>query len=135
MENTGLIQYWLTVKRLTQMIALLTLLLTCATPVMACMIPDAQMSAQERACCRMMNSQCGQTGMSGMPDCCGKGPANLQAAALRPSASFYNVRTVFLTSSVLDALLTPGFTSLGWITLPDRSPPLRSKPTNSPLRI
>jgi hypothetical protein len=39
---------------------------------MACMVPNAQMSTQERACCRVMKSQCGQMEMPASHGCCNK---------------------------------------------------------------
>ena len=32
-------------------------------PALTCMVPDAEMNAQERACCRVMQRQCGQKEM------------------------------------------------------------------------
>jgi hypothetical protein len=45
---------------LRQIGVLVLLLVSCLAPAMACMIPNAEMSAQERVCCRMMKNQCGQ---------------------------------------------------------------------------
>jgi len=38
---------------------LVLLLVSCLAPAMACMVPNAEMSTQERTCCRMMKNQCG----------------------------------------------------------------------------
>src|ERR1700730_5250469 len=50
---------------------LLTVLLL-GGPIMACAIPDAQLTADEKQCCKDMGGDCGQ-GASGMPmshSCC-----------------------------------------------------------------
>src|SRR2546430_2077671 len=41
------------VKALRQFGVLVLLLVSCLAPAMACMVPNAAMSTQERACCRM----------------------------------------------------------------------------------
>jgi hypothetical protein len=54
------------VMRLFRQFGVLVLLLvSCVAPAMACMVPNAEMSLQERACCRMMKNQCGQMAMPG----------------------------------------------------------------------
>jgi hypothetical protein len=41
-------------------------------PAMACLAPDAQLTEQEKACCREMANQCGDTEMSSDHSCCQK---------------------------------------------------------------
>jgi|SRR5579872_1100537 len=41
-----------------------------AVPVMACLLPNAALSPQEKACCREMAGQCGDMGMSSSHSCC-----------------------------------------------------------------
>ena len=75
---------------LRQFGALLLLLVSCVAPAMACMAPAAQMTVEERACCRMMKSQCGQTEMPASHDCCKKTPGTLADNAFRTdTASFH----------------------------------------------
>ncbi len=50
-----------------QLGVLVLLLVSCLAPAMACMAPEAQMSAQEHTCCRMMKNQCGQMEMKASP--------------------------------------------------------------------
>src|SRR5258708_4551466 len=85
---------------LRQFGVLVLLLVTCLAPAMACMVPSAQMSTQERACCRMMKNQCGQMEMPASHGCCKKTPPSVhdnaldtKTVALHPVA----VTTIWLT--------------------------------------
>ena len=111
------------VKFLRQFGAILLLLVACVAPAMACMAPDAQMTAEERACCRMMKSQCGQMEMPASHGCCKKATGNIQGSALMPD-------TVSLHPAVFVALWVPSFelyapqgASNGWAQHPEHAPP------------
>src|SRR5216683_2958825 len=67
---------------LRQLGVLVLLLVSCLAPAMACMVPNAQMSTQERACCRMMKNQCGQMEMPASHGCCQKAPPSVHDNAL-----------------------------------------------------
>ena len=41
-------------------------------PAMACLIPDAEMTAAERECCKQMAQQCGSMDMPSSHSCCQK---------------------------------------------------------------
>lgn len=41
-----------------------------ALPVMACAVPNAEMTPAERACCKKMAGQCGDMGMAKSHPCC-----------------------------------------------------------------
>ena len=41
-----------------------------ALPVMACVVPNAAMTAAERECCKKMAGQCGDMGMAKSHPCC-----------------------------------------------------------------
>jgi hypothetical protein len=69
-----------------QLGALVLLLASCLAPAMACMVPDAQMSTEERACCRAMKNQCGQMEMLASHGCCQKTPASVHDNALDTKA-------------------------------------------------
>ena len=45
-------------------------LLLLATPIMACLVPAAAMTASERDCCKRMAHQCGNRGMPQSHSCC-----------------------------------------------------------------
>src|SRR5579885_3207202 len=41
-----------------------------AIPVMACVLPNAALTPEEKACCRQMAGQCGNMGLSSSHSCC-----------------------------------------------------------------
>jgi hypothetical protein len=115
--------------------ALVLLLVTCLAPAMACMVPDAQMSTGERACCRMMKNQCGQMEMPASHGCCQKAPSSIhdnaldtKVIALHPVA----MTAIWLTAS---ALLNPTSVVAGSMEHPDNSPPKSPPSAISILRI
>ena len=120
---------------LRQFGVLALLLVTCLAPAMACMVPDAQMSAQERACCRTMSSQCGQTEMPASHGCCQKTPASLHNNALdTKTVTFHPVTAAFVYLAVFDSLTqTP--IAAEWVERPDYSPPQSPPSSVSILRI
>ena len=116
-------------------VLVLLLLLTSLTPAMACMVPAAQMSAQERACCRTMSNQCGQTEMPASYGCCQKTPASLYDHALDTQTVAFHpvvVRVLWLADS---ELVNPLATATDWVERPDYSPPKSPPSTVSILRI
>jgi len=57
--------------RLVQKVAIFALaVLFAALPVMACVVPNAAMTAAERECCKKMAGQCGDMGMAKSHPCC-----------------------------------------------------------------
>src|ERR1700678_2828500 len=89
---------------LRQLGIVVSLLVSCQAPAMACMIPDAQMSAQERTCCRMMGNQCGQTEMPASHGCCHKTPQTVYfyaPASKTASVHPVTVAPIRLTASEL----------------------------------
>ena len=122
-------------KTVRQFGVLVLLLASCLTPAMACMIPGAQMSTEERACCRMMQNQCGQMEMPASHGCCHKTPPNIydnalatKAVALHPIAT----TVIWLASS---ELLNPAPSVSEWVENHDYSPPQSPPSTISILRI
>lgn len=113
---------------LRQIGVLVLLLVSCLAPAMACMIPNAEMSTQERACCRMMKNQCGQMEMPASHGCCQKTLPSVHNDALNTkTVSFHPavVPVIWLAASVAN----PVFTVTGWIEYHDSSPP-KSPPAN-----
>src|SRR6266704_2344921 len=45
-------------------------LLLFASPTMACLLPNAELTAAEKACCRQMAHQCDRAGMPKSHSCC-----------------------------------------------------------------
>jgi len=122
-------------RALRQFGVLVLLLASSLTPAMACMLPGAQMSTEERACCRMMQNQCGQMDMPASHGCCQKAPPNAfdnaldtKAVALHPVA----ITSIWLASS---ELLSPTSSVTGWVEYHDYSPPEPPPSTISILRI
>ena len=111
------------------------LLVSCLAPAMACMLPDAQMNAQEHACCRMMKDQCGQMRMPASHGCCQKTPPSVDNNALDTKTVTLHpvaVTTLWLTAS---ELLNPTTAVVGWVESPEYSPPKSPPSTVSILRI
>jgi hypothetical protein len=120
---------------LRQFGVLVLLLVSCLAPAMACMIPNAQMNTQERACCRMMKNQCGQMEMPASHGCCQKTPPSVhdnaldtKTVALHPVA----VTAIWLTAF---ELLKPASVVAGRVEHADYSPPKPPPATVSILRI
>jgi hypothetical protein len=115
--------------------ALVLLLVTTVAPAMACMLPDAQMTATERVCCRMMNDQCGQMEMPASHGCCPKTPQSVYINA--PVAKTVSVHPVTVAPVWLTAseLLNPNAIVARWVDRPGYSPPKSPPSTVSILRI
>ncbi len=108
---------------------LVLLLVTCLAPAMACMVPNAEMSTQERSCCRMMKNQCGQMGMPTSHGCCQKTPPSVHDNALDTKVLTFHPVVVPVIWLAAFELVTPTSTVIGWIEHSDYSPP-KSPPSN-----
>jgi hypothetical protein len=121
---------------LRQFGVLVLLLVSCLAPAMACMVPNAEMSTQERACCRLMKDRCGQ--MDNMPashGCCQKTAPSIHDNALDTKAvTFHPVVTPVIWLAAFE-LVNPDSTVIGWVERPDYSPPKSPLSTISILRI
>jgi hypothetical protein len=53
-----------------KLLALTLLLMVSGAPVMACLAPDAQLTEEEKACCRQMAEQCASADMAAGHSCC-----------------------------------------------------------------
>lgn len=125
----------LAVGAFRQLGALILLLVTCLAPAMACMVPGAEMSAQERSCCRAMKNQCGQMGMPASHGCCQKDPQSVHDNALTTKAvalSPVAITAIWLTA--FNALPLPSVV-VGCVEHPNYSPPESPPPAVSILRI
>jgi hypothetical protein len=126
---------YLRMKGLRQFGVLVLLLMTCLAPSMACMVPAAQMSAQERVCCRTMSNQCGQTEMPASYGCCQKTPANLYDHALDTKAADFHPIVVPVIWLAASELVNPIATVTGWVERPSYTPSKSPPSTVSILRI
>jgi hypothetical protein len=104
-------------------------------PAMACMVPSAQMSKQERACCRMMKNQCGQMEVPASHGCCQKTPPSAHYDGLDTKAVALHPVVVSVISLTASELVNPTSTVAGWVDHPDYSPPKSPPSTISILRI
>ena len=120
---------------LRQLGVLVLLLASCLSPAVACMSPTAQMTTEERACCRMMNYQCGQMQMSESSGCCQKTPPSAfdNALATRPLALHSaSVSVAWLSAS---ELMNRVSSVAGSVEHRDYSPPHSPPSAISILRI
>jgi hypothetical protein len=123
------------VRYCRQFAVLILLLVSCLAPAMACMVPNAQMSTQERACCRVMKSQCGQMEMPASHGCCHKTPPGVHDNALdTKTVTFHPVVASILWLAAFE-LVNPTSAVTGWVERPDYSPPKSPPATISILRI
>jgi len=78
-------------------VSALALVLT-ALPVVACVLPGAEMTAAERECCKRMAEQCGDMGMPKSHPCCQPtaSPADLHALKTFSSSSQDHLSLVVL---------------------------------------
>ncbi len=123
--------YAIRVVDLLRKLGLLGLLLIISgAPVMACTVPDAEMTNQERACCRMMHGDCGQMSMPASHSCCQKAPSSTHRPSLRAEA-FALHPVICVVGSMLSLDLLPlHVTTEQWAQRPEYSPP---KPPSSPI--
>ena len=73
-------------KRLGKIGVLVLSLVLLATPIMACVMPVANMTAAERDCCKRMAQECGK-GMSKSHSCCQTATVPELLSAIKSSAS------------------------------------------------
>jgi hypothetical protein len=100
---------------------------------MACTLPSALLTPAERACCRQMASQCGDTQMPSSHSCCKSVvPGGQRALAKTPPQAVYQAQFLSLVTVVLSHF--PQSTSLPFLAI-SHSPP--EAPPSSPfiLRI
>jgi hypothetical protein len=122
-------------KASRQLGVLVLLLVSCLAPAMACMVPDAQMSTEERACCRMMKDQCGQMGMPASHGCCQKAPPSVHDNALDTKPVTVHPLMVLVIWLAAPGLVNPPSAVAGWVEHPDYSPPKSPPSAISILRI
>jgi hypothetical protein len=122
-------------KGLRQFGVLVLLLVSCLAPAMACMVPDALMNTEERACCRMMKNQCGQMGMPASHGCCQKTLPSVHDNALDTKSLTFHPAVVPVIWLAVSEFVNPYSAVTGWVDHPDYSPPKSPPATISILRI
>jgi hypothetical protein len=121
--------------RIFRQFGVLLLLVSCLAPAMACMVPNAQMNTEERACCRAMKNQCGQVEMPASHGCCQKTPPSVHDNALDIKAVTFHPAVATVIWLAAFELVNPPSTVIGWVERPDYSPPESPPSTISILRI
>lgn len=115
--------------------ALVLLVASFLSPVLACTVADMSMTNEERACCQMMGSKCGQKGMPASQGCCHKIPGSVYDNALNTKAAALHPIAVLVAWLPPKQLALPTSSVHGWVE-PRDSSPLKSPPsTISILRI
>jgi hypothetical protein len=120
---------------LRQFGVLVLLLASFLAPAMACMVPNAAMSAEERACCRLMKNQCGQMEMPASHGCCQKTPLGVHDSTLDTKVTNFHPVAAPVVSLAAFELVYSTSSVAGWVEGSDDSPPDSPPPTISILRI
>jgi hypothetical protein len=122
-------------KAFAQFGVLVLLLLSCLVPALACVVPNAQRNAQERVCCRIMKSQCGQITMSAAHSCCQKIPSSAYGnAQYTKTVTFHSDAAAMLLLAAFDSV-NPAPAVIGWAGHSEDSPPTSPPANISILRI
>jgi hypothetical protein len=115
---------------------LVLLLVSCLAPAMACMVQNAEMSTEERACCRAMKGQCGQTdNMPASHGCCQKTTPSIHDSALDTKVVTFHPVVVSVVWLAAFELVNPASAVVGWVERQDYSPPKPPPVTISNLRV
>jgi hypothetical protein len=126
---------YMRMKAWRQFGVLILLLVSCVAPAMACMVPDAKMNTEERACCRMMKNQCGQMEMPASHGCCQKTPLGVHDNALDTKATNFHPVAAPVVWLAAFELVNPVSSVNRWVEYADSSPPKSPPATISILRI
>ena len=122
-------------KHFRKGVAAAVLLVFVGAPAMACLMPSAQLTEQEKSCCQKMANECGSMAMHGDHSCCQK--TKQQDSAVVKDATHF----IFLQASVqvadMDVRLSSAL-SIGYTFGPEQlrhPPPQFSSPFVEILRI
>jgi len=111
------------VRSLRQLGIVIVLLVSYLTPAMACMVSDVQMNAEERACCRMMQNQCEQMGMSSSHGCCQRAAQSSHDNALVTKGATYHPVVVAAICLAISDCFQPVYSPTDRIDYLGYSPP------------
>jgi hypothetical protein len=115
----------------------LVALLLLATPIMACVVPAAAMTAAERDCCKRMAQECGNKGMPQSHSCCQTTTVLDHLAAIKSSSDVNPTHLLVLAEAIQPAPIiatVPEAGSSPWAA-DIHSPPVSPPVTISVLRI
>ncbi len=103
---------------------------------MACMLPGAQMTPKELACCRMMQHDCGHMQMPAGQDCCRTAPQVSNDNALASETSSPPPVAFFVCDAATRQISRLPILMASAVAHPGGSPPPESPPsTVSILRV
>jgi hypothetical protein len=122
-------------KLFSKAVAAAVLLVLLGVPAMACLMPNAQLTEQEKSCCRKMANECGSMGMHGDHSCCQK--TRQQDAAVVTDATHFMFSQSSVQVADVDLLLSSAL-SVEHTSAPERlrhPPPKFSSPFVEILRI
>lgn len=100
-------------------------------PLVACVVPQQALTAQERECCRHMQQMCGSANMPQSHSCCTVKTGTPNVAAITKSHSAGPAAANLATPLVIDGLRAP--MPVQWIAL--HHTPTESLPGSTVLRI
>ena len=95
-------------------------------PVMACLVPDVEMTAAERECCKHMAQQCGSMNMPSSHSCC--------QTEVRQSSPMLHVERAQVAPQLMAAMIVTVATIEpieSHVTFTERHPPPESPPSSS----
>ena len=125
--------------KLVQKVAVFALaVLFAGLPVMACVVPNAAMTAAERECCKKMAGHCGDMGMAKSHPCCQPTTTSLDFHALKaPSSSQDHLSLVVLQGLPISiqAITCLSLTPMAFRVSYTHSPPGLESLTTTVLRI
>lgn len=108
-------------------------LLSLVAPAMTCVLPDARMTVEERACCREMKGHCASMGMPASHGCCRQSVASHSDAVQPHSSSIPAVAVAFILP--VSAHFDLRARSFERVSEPWHSPPVSPPSAVSVLRI
>jgi hypothetical protein len=87
-------------RRTSQFAAVLLIMAVAAMPVIACVVPERQMTAEEQSCCKKMANDCESSAMPASHSCC-------QHPGARHTANITGIRTGDISLCLASLVETP----------------------------
>jgi hypothetical protein len=113
-------------------VAVLSLVLL-ATPIMACVIPAAVMTAAERDCCKRMAQECGKKGMAQSHSCCQTPSVPDHLPAIKSSSDANSKHLALVSVHALPPTPTVAITLASGLSA--RAADIHSPPVSPPVTI
>lgn len=123
------------VKWTGKVVVLLMAFSVWASPLMACMLPDAALTQDERQCCQEMDGDCGQMDMPASHSCCKLTVRDLDPYLVNSRASAVHPQPVVILPQTSSHISLPQNLSQFELLVSAHSPPILLSDTSSILRI